>query len=130
MTTTAKKVAAQPTAKVSAQPSAARRVAGIRPTITPAAVTAAAAAAPSFLASLVEDLGRLDLRSLDLRTLDLPTFEMPAFDVHKAVADVSALPGLATEFVTDLAAAAAKRGSEVVSTVNHGVTLVREAVGV
>jgi len=128
--TTATKTAAQPTATVNAPLSAARRIAGIRPNITPAAVTAVAAAAPSFLASLVEDIARLDLRSLDLRSLDLPTFDIPGFDVHKAVAEVSELPGLATEFVTDLAAAAAKRGSDVVSTVNYGVTLVREAVGV
>lgn len=143
---TAKKPAAKKPASVkvdaTAKPAAkqARKVAGIRPVVTPAAVgalmapaagaaTAAAAAAPSFLASLVEDFAAFDLRNLP--SLEVPGFLQAAgIDAQKAMADVAALPGRGRELVSELAAEATKRGTEAVSAVDHVVTLVREAVGV
>ena len=136
--TTAKKVTpATSSARkpVAAKPSGARRLTGNR---TLAAAPAVVAAAPSFIASLVEDLGKLDLRELNLPAVEIPGFDVQKavaeFDMHKVFADVVALPakasGIVTEFATDVATDLAKRGSEAYSSVNHGVTLVREAVGV
>ena len=137
-TTTAKKVAPATTTTrkpVAAKPSGARRLTGNR---TLAAAPAVVAAAPSFLASLVEELGKLDLRELNLPAVEIPGFDVQKavaeFDMHKVFADVVALPakasGIVTDFATDMATDLAKRGSDAYSSVNHGVTLVREAVGV
>ena len=121
-TTTARKSTAKKTTarKVTTVPTARKVSANSFPSNP---ITPAVAAAPSFLASLVEDV-----TSFDLKALNLP--ELPEFDVQKAFADVTALSEKAGEFVTDLVAAAAKRGSEAVHQMNHGVTMVREAVGV
>ena len=137
--TTAKKAAPKKTATtrkpVASKTSGARKVTGNR---TFAVAPAVVAAAPSFLASLVEDLGKFDLRELNLPAVEIPGFDVQKavaeFDMHKVFADVVALPakasGMVTEFATDVATDLAKRGSEAYSSVNHSVTLVREAVGV
>ena len=128
-TTTARKSTAKKTTarKVTTVPTARKVSANSFPSNP---ITPAVAAAPSFLASLVEDVTSFDLKALNLPEFDLASLELPEFDVQKAFADVTALSEKAGEFVTDLVAAAAKRGSEAVHQMNHGVTMVREAVGV
>ena len=76
------------------------------------------------------DLKALNLPEFTLPEFDLAALELPEFDLHKAIADVTALSEKAGEFVTDIVAAAAKRGSDAVHQMNHGVTMMREAVGV
>jgi hypothetical protein len=119
----------------------------------PAKATKAAKAAPAGAAALVERL-RVDIREalakVEARTHELPKLELPAFEApkvdlpkvdiakaRKQVAgrladvqdDVVALPGKATEAVTDLRERASVRSHELRSTAVHGFELIREAVG-
>jgi len=90
------------------------------PSSVVAALPAFVASVPGLVASAIEDLGRIDLRSIELPS----AVEVPA--LPEAVVDFAEA---AAKRGSDLAAAAAKRGAETVSSVQHGVVLVREAVG-
>ena len=86
---------------------------------------AALVAAPSLVAhKLAADFADFDIKSLSLPDFDAKSLGLPEItDFEKGLAELTALSGKAGDFVGELAADAVK-------SVNQGVTMVRQTVGV
>ena len=103
--------------------------AAAKATTTKAAGTAKATtskAANSARASLPFDLPKFDLAKFDLAKFDLPKFDLPKFELPKVDLLNLNFSGMATSARTRLET----KTTDVRNSVTHGVTLLREVVGI
>ena len=82
--------------------------------------------AHSAKASLPFDLPKFDLPKFDLPKFDLPKFDLPKFELPKVDLLNLNLSSMATSARTRVET----KTADVRNSVNHGVTLLREAVGI